>query len=417
MLLFETIRVAYRGMMANKVRSLLTMFGIMVGVGSVIVLIAFSEGQKHDILKRFESLGANRMGVDLQRWGSNAGLIPASEHFTYDDVLAIRNNISTVAGTIPILSAQLTVRYGNTSLDRTEVDASEPSFFATDNDTFTQGGAFTDDDDITQNRVCVLGSNTKYQLFYEANAIGQYVMVDGKRFRVVGVMTEKGGQRWQHSDDRVIIPFHTAQGRMTSFGDDMEIAMNVVDTKYADLAATQVRELLHQRHPHLPAAQGTTDKEKEDSDPIGVWNIAQFRQQREETADSMQKFLVVMGALSLLIGGVGVMNIMLVTVQERTREIGLRKAVGATGHNIMAQFLLEAVSMCSVGGTVGTLAAIVACKYMAHLPDTAKIPPPIITGDAIAVAVIVTVSIGLFFGVYPASRAAQLNPIQALRYE
>jgi putative ABC transport system permease protein len=417
MLFFETIRVAYRGMMANKVRSLLTMFGIMVGVGSVIVLIAFSEGQKHDILKRFESLGANRMGVQLQRWGPAASAIPPSEHFSYDDVSAIRGSIGTVEGTIPLLNAELYVRFGNTTLNKTQVTASEPSFFKTDNDTFAEGEPFTEEDDTSQERVCVLGYNTKYQLFFESPAVGQLVMIDGKRFRVVGVLAEKGGQRWQRSDDRVIIPFHTAQGRMTSFGNDLEIAMNVTDTKYAELAATQVRELLHERHPHLPAPEGNTDKEKEDNDAIGVWNIAEYRQQREATADSMQKFLVIMGALSLLIGGVGVMNIMLVTVQERTREIGLRKAVGATGTNIMAQFLFEAVSMCAVGGTVGTLAAIVACKYMAHLPESAKIPPPIITSEAIVVAVMVTVSIGLFFGVYPASRAAQLHPIQALRYE
>ena len=199
MLVLQIILVAFRGMLANKTRTLLTMLGIVVGVGSVIVLIAFSEGTRTEMLERFETFGANRMGVWFNRWSSEYP-VPSSERFEIEDIFAIREQCSTIGRVVPLLWGRGQVRHGSLSVEDHQLFATEPDYFSISNRTFAAGGPFTDENNVMQDRVCVLGSNTKYALFFEADAVGEFVLIDGKRFLVLGVMTEQGGNRWQRNE-------------------------------------------------------------------------------------------------------------------------------------------------------------------------------------------------------------------------
>jgi putative ABC transport system permease protein len=412
LLIWEIVIVALRGLFANKLRTGLTMLGIVVGVGSVIVLLAYSAGTREDMLQDFERWGANRMGCWIDSWGSGVA-IPESESFTMEDSAAIRAQCPTVDLCSTVNGFEANVARGAIKLDNYEVVAIEPDWVEITTYKIDQGRFFTDEENLLKERVCVLASTTKEALFFSAPAVDEFVTIDGKRFRVVGTYKPVGNSRWESHDERVLIPISTALDRIAGVTKIFSLNFRLHDSAMSERAEEEIRMLLHERHPRIPLP----DEAKGQGEPFRFWNAAEWQARQEESSKTMTIFLAVVGFTSLLIGGVGVMNIMLVTVQERTREIGLRKALGATFASVMNQFLLESIVICTMGGLIGTMLAVLACQMITRLPEESQIPPPIVTPGAIIVAATVTVSIGLFFGVYPAMRAASQDPIRALRFQ
>lgn len=409
MLIWDILRGAIRSLVAKRTRTMLTMLGIIVGVGSVIVMLAYGEGQKRELLSRFEGWSERLITVQFAYYSWRGNLtVPYSVSLTMDDVYAVRDECSAVSNAVPEAMARLTVRHGTITDEQQAVIATDPGYFEITGNQLEMGEFFTIEDDQQMARVCVLGSRAKESFFETIDVVGQYINISGRRYRVVGVLRSLG-HGWL--DRLIYIPWRTGTERTSDFPKLGEINVQTVSPDQTQRAKRQVRELLHTRHPSVPVPEDINDDEMS---PIFMRSIQSWVSEREQTADSFSLLLKIIGGLSLLIGGVGVMNIMLVTVHERTPEIGLRKALGARRRDIMAQFLSESVIICMAGGSIGMFVAFTACRYLERLPADAGIPDPVITSWAIIIAVAVTVGTGLFFGVYPALQAAKLNPIEAL---
>jgi putative ABC transport system permease protein len=420
MLTLQTVATAVRAMATNRLRTILTVLGILVGVGSVILLISYSAGVRREMLARFDRRGATTLGMGIAQWKDD---VPDNEEITEADAEAIRRDCWTIEyASLLIPGLDETMAFGVREREGCEVIAADHYIFNTRPNSFAAGSPFTESDNALRARVCVLGWDVYSELFFNEPAVGEQVTLFGRPFTVVGVLAELGGRPWESTDDLVIIPLRTlAESQVEAEWTRAELLMKVEQFELMPYAEQQVREYIHLRHPRVPvpvseAADGEP-WEFDESQHVWAWSVHDWRERRQQTADSLGRFLIVMGALALLIGGVGVMNIMLVSVEERTPEIGLRKALGASSANVLGQFLIEAVGICAVGGVLGTAGAVLACRYMERLPSELAVPDPIITPAAITVAIVVTFTSGLIAGMYPAWRASQLDPIEALRHE
>ncbi|MHB1414705.1 MAG: ABC transporter permease [Chloroflexota bacterium] len=414
----ESLHIALRGLSANKLRSALTMLGIIIGVGAVIALMSVGKGAEATVLGQIQSMGTNLLFVSpgtTQQGGVTAAVGSAST-LTYEDAQAIATNIPTVTMVAPEAMTQAQVVFGPVNT-RTRITGTTPDYEAVRNFHVVAGEFFTSQQVDSVSLVAVLGSYTAQQLFGEMNPIGQSVRITGMMpgstgftFRIIGVMESKGSQATGNQDDVIFVPITALQQRLavqrTASGSHSVSTINVqvADEKMMTQAVQQIGDLLRQRH---RVAQ----------DDFLIRSQEDMLETASEVTGVMTLLLGAIAGISLVVGGIGIMNIMLVSVTERTREIGIRKAVGARRKDILLQFLLESAVLSVLGGAAGIAIGVGIARVISGLSLSGQTLTAVVTPDAILLACGVSAAIGLFFGIYPATRAARLHPIEALRYE
>ena len=403
MSILESLTNALSALLANKLRSLLTMLGVIIGVGAIITTTSIGEGAKADITERIQTLGANILAVRPgQSRFRGRGSADARKSLTVADMEALEERGQTFGYVTPEVSSRAQVKYLNRNSNTTIVGTS-PAYLVTANFTVEKGRFFTDSEIRYRQRVCVLGKTVVDNLFGETEPVGQTVKIKNVGFHVVGVMKEKGASGWRNPDDQVFIPYSTAMKRV--FGEDYlsSISIQANDDKLIEAAETEVTELLRKQH-KIPI-----NKELD----FHIRNQAEFMETLEESSQTFTNMILGIAIVSLVVGGIGIMNIMLVSVTERTKEIGLRKAVGAQRSDILAQFLVESTTLALVGGLVGIGVGIIGAEMVPSIWGWRTV---VSLMYAVA-AFVVSALVGVFFGAYPAWKAAKLHPIDALRHE
>lgn len=416
MQIWESVRIALRALTANKMRSILTMLGIIIGVGAVIALLSVGHGFEQYITDQFESLGTNILFVipgQLESGGPGSARVGRQrvQPLTMGDARALGDpfQVPDVVAVAPEYQRSGTVLRGKLEMGTT-VSGVTPEYQGVRNFNPVEGEFIAQEHVNARSRVAVIGDTLAKELFEEYEyPVGQTIRVNDVPFKVIGVLEEKGGGGFGDEDSVVMIPISTAQTRLFSAGSvrgDLVISIifiQVASQDRMDAVAERSTEVLRERH----------RINFKDDDDFTVVNQADLIQVFGEFTAVFTTVLGAIAGISLLVGGIGIMNIMLVSVTERTREIGIRKAVGAKRRDILLQFLIEAMVLSMLGGFVGMLLGFGASTALAGLLDLQTV----VTAGAILLATSFSAAVGLFFGIYPATRAARLHPIDALRYE
>ena len=404
-MLNESIKMAFEGMLANKLRTFLTLLGIIIGVGAVIAMVSLGFGMKDNIKNNISKLGSNLLIITSGGRTASGARLAAGEgvKLTYDDMQAIEKHVDGIANIDARVNKTYQLVVGNQNW-MSRVEGITPSSFNISSLEVEEGRILNDKDLSSRSRVAVIGKTVADSLFPEGNPVGKIMRVNKSPFKVVGLLKSKGQSSiGQDQDDVVYIPLTTAQNRMMGITNVQRITVQAENENVLNDVQAEAEQVLRTRH---KIKEGGTDD-------FTVGNMAQIMETMMTTANNITILLGCIAAISLLVGGIGIMNIMLVSVTERTREIGIRKALGATYNNILQQFLIEAMVIGIIGGTLGVVLGVGASFIISHFAGWNTV----ISVWSIIIAVVFSVGIGLFFGIYPARKAALLDPIDALRYE
>ncbi|MBI5787591.1 MAG: ABC transporter permease [Candidatus Schekmanbacteria bacterium] len=401
-MLWIILKVALKSLLANKMRSLLAMLGIIIGVGAVISMLALGTGAKKQVMQRITSMGTNllivRPGGDYRK-GIRSTTV---ETLKLTDAEAILDKIEGVEAVAPLVTARAQVKYFNENMNTT-ITGAPLTYITMRNFELEKGRVFTSVEKDHSARVAIVGNVVAEQLFGSQDPVGERFRIKNVNFRIIGRLKAKGDQGWFNPDDMVIIPYPTAMKQV--IGQDFlnEIDVKIKEGMKLDKVEKRITRLLRQRH------RIRMDEEED----FHIRNMAEIVAMASQFTQTFTFLLGGIASISLIVGGIGIMNIMLVTVTERTREIGVRKAIGARNRDILRQFLLEAIIISGLGGLMGIGLGYAAAESIRQFTAYQTI----IELRSILLSITVSAAVGIFFGYYPASRAAKLDPIEALRYE
>lgn len=405
MLFKECFLMAFTALYANKLRSLLTMLGIIIGVGAVIAMVSVGMGVRSNVQESIASLGSNMLIISpgsSNRSGPR-GAAGSKTNLKYEDAKAIESKVKYIDYVSPMASGNYQIVNGNQNWN-TSVQGVTPGYLDIKSLSVQSGSFISQENMNKRDRVAVIGATVAENLFGTENPVGKKIRVNNQPFRVIGLLESKGqSSMGQDQDDVVIIPLTTAQERVLGITYVNAINVQVSDAKYMDQVQEDIETLLRQRH------KITAGKE----DDFHVRNLTSLMETMTQTTTMITLLLGSVAGISLIVGGIGIMNIMMVSVTERTREIGIRKALGATFNNIMMQFLIESVVIGVIGGIIGIF---IGCGLSMAIASVGGFTT-VITWAPIVVSFTFSVGIGLLFGILPARKAARLDPIEALRYE